>query len=281
MRSQALILLLAPGCISLDAFVYNPEKLDQYSLSGDVIPGSQIELVSFSSEDLTLYGAWARQTEPAPVIVHFHGNDGNIDVHWDRVETYWSWGYDVFIFDYRGYGRSEGEPSLEGLEADGLAAVETVSNSLGVESRDLHYVGLSLGGAVAIRTARDLPPLSLTSEDTFADLDLLLDSSASDLRLGAGWFFNEDWDNVAAMREVEDVPTFVIHAAEDQFVPTVSGDRLYAAAPDPKQKWHPPGADHADSYTVVPDQYRQRLTGWMDFATTYRAAESLEQSGLR
>ena len=83
------------------------------------------------------------------------------------------------------------------------------------------------------------------------------------------------------MAQVEDVPTFVIHAAGDQFVPPISGDRLYAAAPNPKEKWHPPGADHADSYTVLPEQYRQRVTGWLDFATAHRAAERLEDSGQR
>lgn len=261
---HALPALLLTGCTSLDALLYNPEKTDQYSLSGEIVPGSAVEQVTFSSGDLTLYGAWARQETWAPPVVFFHGNEGNMDTYWSRVEQIWGWGYDVFTFDYRGYGRSEGEPSLEGLEEDGRAAVLYAAESHGGLPGNLSLIGLSLGGAVAIRTARDHPPLVLVTEDTFADLDFLLDQSAGGLDLAAGWFFHEDWDNVAALSQVRDVPTFIVHAREDSYIPVDNADRLYAVAPEPKELWAVPGADHAQSNEVAADAYERRVTAWIE-----------------
>ncbi len=265
--TRGLPLLLTTGCLSFDPQLYNPEKVDQYSLSGNVIPGASVELVTFPSEDLTLYGAWARQPDPAQVVVFFHGDDGNIDTHWRRVEQYWSWGYDVLTFDYRGYGRSEGEPDLAGLEADGLAAVRYAAELREQGTGALASIGLGLGGAVAIRTARSEPPLALITEDTFANLDFLLDESAAGLNLADGWFFNEDWDNVQALTEVIGVPTMIVHARDDTYIPVANADLLYAAAPDPRDRWRVPGADHAESNSVAPAEYQTRLTGWVDQAS--------------
>lgn len=261
------------GCMSLDGLLYNPEELQQYSLSGDVIPESAVELVSFPSGDLTLYGAWARQPTDAPTLVFFHGNAGHIDNYWAWVEDYWSWGYTVFTFDYRGFGRSEGQPSLDGLEMDGLAAMDHVIEVRGGDSLGVQYLGLSLGGAVAIRTARDHPPMSLITEDTFANLDVLTDASIGGLDVADGWFFNEDWDNAEALAEVEDVPTFIIHAREDSFIPAESADLLYAVAPDPREKWLVPRADHAEIREVAPAQYAEQVRGWATFAAEWRAEQ--------
>jgi len=272
-----LPVLLAVGCVSFDPLLYNPEKVDQYSLSGDVIPGGAVEQVTFPSEDLTLYGAWARQPEPAQVVVFFHGNDGNIDTHWGRVEQYWAWGYDVLAFDYRGYGRSEGEPDLAGLEADGLAAVRYAAEMRGENTGDLVSIGLSLGGAVAIRTARSEPPLALITEDTFANLDFLLDDSAAGLDLADGWFFNEDWDNVQALTQVIGVPTMIVHARNDTYIPVENADLLYAAAPDPRDLWRVPGADHAESNSAAPAEYQARLTGWVEMASSQPEGDTGER----
>ena len=278
---RPLLLILAPlsGCMSLDGMLYNPEKTDQYSLSGPVIPGGAVEQVTFASGTLTLYGAWARQEEAAPLVVFFHGNAGHMDTYWPRVEQLWGWGYDVFTFDYRGYGRSEGEPSLDGLEEDGRAAVLYAAETHAVEPAELSLLGLSLGGAVAIRAAQDHPPRVLITEDTFANLDFLLDESAGGLDLADGWFFHEDWDNVAALSRVSEVPTLIVHARADTYIPPSNAAELFRVAPDPKDKWLVPGAGHAESFEVAPEEYERSVSGWIQRGIVGFDGEAAQDTG--
>ena len=80
---------------------------------------------------------------------------------WDQVEALYALNMDIFTMDYRGYGKSEGQASHDGVIADGRAAVELVMEQEGMASEELGYVGLSLGGFVATHVSLDLPPGAL------------------------------------------------------------------------------------------------------------------------
>ena len=159
------------GCMSLDGLLYNPEELQQYSLSGDVIPESAVELVSFPSGDLTLYGAWARQPTDAPTLVFFHGS-ASASTTAGQVEDYWSWGASSPSTRLR-TGRAG---NLDGLEMDGLAAMDHVIEVSVTPWRG--YLGLGLGGAVAIGWPAITPPCP-SSPSTFANLDVLTDATSA------------------------------------------------------------------------------------------------------
>lgn len=253
-----------PGCMTMDPFLFNPTAVDAYAFGGDVIPAENVEESTFRAKDgVRLHGVWCWQDDPAaPALVFFHGNTGNLDDYWDRLEFYWSEGYTVFSFDYRGFGRSEGTPGRAILEADGPAAVAHVEDTLGQPFDTLPLLGLSLGGAVAAHTSVDAPPRVLITEDTFANTEFLTDDGASGLDMPSGWFFEDPWDNARALSR-QAAPVLIIHAAEDTFIPSTAADILYAAAQDPKALWKVPGADHAEIHTVAPGDYAARIADWL------------------
>lgn len=257
-----MTILLLAGCMTMDGFFFANERLSAYSLQSDVIPAEQVEQVAFDGEAGKLYGAWAHQERWSPVLLYFHGNTGHMDSYMEKVETYWKLGYEVFFFDYRGYGMSEGDPSHDGVIADGAAAADFVAEDSGRPLDQVAFLGLSLGGAVAVHVASDLAPKVLITEDMFATGGKLLDD-ASGLSLPAGWILEDEWDNAAAASRVE-VPYLIIHGAEDTYIQPGHAQIVYDAANDPKKLWLAPGADHAEADLVDPEAYGENVDCWIE-----------------
>jgi pimeloyl-ACP methyl ester carboxylesterase len=261
-----LVLAALSGCMTMDGFFFNGTPVDAYVLETDVIPEASLELVDFPTEDGgTLYGVWARQpadaVAPLGPLLYFHGNADNIDHYFPKVEAYWTMGFDVFIFDYRGFGMSEGSPTFETVLADGAAAVDYVTNAVGVDSTAVPYLGLSLGGMVAVHTSEARPPSVLVTEDMFASAQKLIDDG-SGLYLPTGWMVEDTWDNAEAASRVTR-PYLIVHGAEDTYIQPEHAEEVYARANEPKRLWLVPGADHADASDVDPDGYAAQVTCWV------------------
>ncbi|HMV65615.1 MAG TPA: alpha/beta hydrolase [Myxococcota bacterium] len=259
------LMLALTGCMSLDGLVIPEYPRDAYDLSFDVIPERLVEEVTFTTADgATLTGVWAHQDPPQPPIIYQHGNGGPLDGDWYRVEHYWQWGrWDVFTYDYRGYGKSPGPATYDGvMEEDGAAAVRYVADAKGVETSDVPVLSLSLGAAVLTHTADEVPLRAIVLESMFASTELLLDRG-SGLDLPTGWFFDETWDNVAAIRDVVS-PVFIIHGQNDTYIDPEASTYLYQAAPDPKFIWRPLGVGHADVLEIDPDGYDARVMSFID-----------------
>ncbi|MES2640936.1 MAG: alpha/beta hydrolase [Myxococcota bacterium] len=264
--APALLLpsLLLTGCMSLDSFFFNGKAVTAYALSSDVIPAEAFEEVSFpTADDLTLYGVWAHQpVADAPVLLYFHGNADNIDAYMGQLGDYWSFGYEVFIFDYRGYGKSEGSPSYAGVLTDGFAAVDYVEDATGLETADIPFLGLSLGGSVATRVAGTDAPKVLITEDMFANGQKLM-NDGSGLDLPDGWLLVDEWDNAAAAAEVTS-PFLVIHGDSDTYIQPESAAEIFdAVTVDPKRLWLVPGAGHAEAAATEPELYRDNVMCWI------------------
>lgn len=257
------------ACMSLDGFFFNPEVTDAYDLRADVIPASAVEEVTFQAADGTaLHGVWAHQDPPAAPMIFFHGNTGNIATEWDRVETYWSWGrHDVLAVDYRGYGRSEGSPTYDGVvEQDGLAAVDYVAATTGLDPSEIPWMGHSLGACIATHTSDEIAAQSIVLESMFASADHLADD-ATGMDYPSGWFFEDPFDNVEAIGHLTS-PVFIVHGLADDYILPEYADELFDAAPDPKELWKPEGVGHSDIVSVIPDDYEARITSYQDAWTT-------------
>jgi pimeloyl-ACP methyl ester carboxylesterase len=260
----AAAIALGTGCMSLDGLVIPEHPVDAYTLSDAIVPAELIEEVSFPSEDgTTLFGVWAHQPDPRPPLIYIHGNGGALDTDWYRVEHYWQWGdYDVFAFDYRGYGKSAGPASYDGiLEQDGLAAIQYVAEAKGVDPSTIPVLALSLGAAVTVHTADETPLWGIVIESMFASTELLQDDSTG-LELPNGWFFRETWDNVAAAADILS-PVFIIHGKADDFIDPKAGIEVFKAAPDPKFIWRPEGVNHSDVLTIDPEGYDARVRSFL------------------
>src|SRR5437879_2787088 len=135
--------VMISGCTKF--FFYPDRKL--YGLPDQF--GVKYETVRFQSADKTELVGIFLHSSTAPVkgtIIHFHGNAENVSSHFGF--SYWltSFGYQVFIFDYRGYGASQGKPTEHGLVQDGIAAIEYARRRKDVDPKRLVIWGQSLGG---------------------------------------------------------------------------------------------------------------------------------------
>jgi uncharacterized protein len=234
------------GC-KLDAFLFTPKKVSSYKLSTTVIPDSLQRVMTFKSDNETLYGVLARQPGSAPrrTVLYSHGNNDEITYFWDRVELLWEAGYDVFIYDYRGFGMSSGTSKSETtLFTDARAALGIVLALPGVTASSLVLYGYSLGGAPAIDLATDaVTPRAIITEDAF-DSGASLVQSGTILQIPGGWVLSGTFDNLGKAPRVT-APWLVLHGSADRKVDVSEGRALYAAAGGPKQLVIVDGADHS------------------------------------
>lgn len=260
-----LALALGSGCMNIDWAILGGDPIDAYELPDSPIPESQLEWTTFTSEDgRELHGLFAHQDPPRSPMIWFHGNGSHFatEDYWMRVAFYWSLGtHDVFVFDYRGYGLSEGPVDLGILHHDGEAAARHVAELTGVPAEDTPWVGLSLGASAAVHASAQVRSQSITTNDMFLSAERAANDGTG-LALPNGWFFTERIDNLSAIAEVQ-APIFITHAQADDYVRVEYSDELYAAAPEPKELWQPEGIGHADLEREIPEVYAERLAAWL------------------
>jgi fermentation-respiration switch protein FrsA (DUF1100 family) len=222
--------------------------------------GLEYEEVFFTAQDgVKLHGWWVPRPG-APIFLWFHGNAGNISHRLDNLKLLWERvGVQVFIFDYREYGKSEGRISREGTYKDAAAAYRYVVAERAAAPEEVVLFGRSLGTALAVDLALNVPCRSLIIEAAFTN-------SQDMARLLAPFLF--DWrprvpyDNLGKIGRLR-VPVLIIHGEDDEIIPVAMSRRLYAAAPEPKELYIIPGAHHNDTYLVGGEAYFERLRAFI------------------
>ena len=272
LQFSALILssMLIFAC-DLDSFLFNNTEIDHYSLPGNTIPDSLIEQVTFQSEGNTLYGYWidSNGSRPGLTLLYCHGNKHNIDEYWDRMMMLHELGVNLFIFDYRGFGLSEGESSESGLYADGEAALEHVL-SRGILPDSLVIYGYSLGNVVSIYLcAETVDPLCLFAECPFASANSLTQGSLI-LDIPSLWLTEGEFDNAERVKSIS-TPFMLLHGSDDDFVRySDNGKIVYENAPEPKLLKLVPGANHDDIPQVIGvDVYLEEIINWIQYNLQY------------
>jgi fermentation-respiration switch protein FrsA (DUF1100 family) len=225
------------------------------------VPQGAEEVWFETADGVKLFGWLFRSTSQpaAATVIYFHGNGGNLS-YCDWVgESLAARGFDVLLFDYRGYGRSEGEPTDErGLYTDADAAYDFVTKARGVDARGVVLYGQSLGTAAATDVASRRECGALVLESGL--------SSAGDM---AGAIFpwlprfvrgltKNKLDSVGKLPRVG-CPVFVAHGGRDEIIPVGQGRRLFEAAPEPKRLQVVEGAGHNDLSIVGGEKYIDSL----------------------
>jgi fermentation-respiration switch protein FrsA (DUF1100 family) len=204
--------------------------------------------------------------EARGAIVLCHGNAGNIAMRIPLSTAFLAMGYDVVLFDYRGYGGSEGEPSEEGTYRDAEAAWDW-TKAAGFEGRRIVACGESLGGAVAIELARRREVGALIVEDTFSSL---ADMGAKIYPwLPVRWVLRIKYDSIAKIGQLN-VPVLVIHSRADDLVPFEQGERLFQAVSGPKEFLETGGAHSAGGFTNKVE-WRARVQRFLESALPPRS----------
>lgn len=241
------------GRIGLDGFFYYPncttyERPEAYGLV--------YEDVRFKTRDgLTLAGWFLPAANGRPArgtVVHFHGNAANISGHLLLVSWLPTQGYNVLMFDYRGYGESEGKPTRAGTIADGNAAIDYALSRPEVRAGPLFAYGQSLGAAVAVVVSAQRPEIAgVIAESPFsgyrriAARHLQKRIFISPLARGLATIcVSGGYDPIDAVSRIAPRPVLVIVAGNDKICFPELGRELFEAAREPKEFWEAPGSEH-------------------------------------
>jgi hypothetical protein len=233
-------------------FIYYPSR----TLAADPKSvGLDFRDVAFTAADGVRLHGWLISGRAPVTLLYSHGNGGNIG---DRVTIarllVRELGVGMFMYDYRGYGRSEGVPSEAGLVRDALAARAALLRE-GVAPEHLVYFGRSLGAAVTVDLALAHPPRGVVLESPFASVRAM----ANAVLPGAGYVFGTRWDTLAKIPRLR-APLLVLHGDADDVVPFAQGRAVFEAAPEPKT-----------FFTIRDGRHYDMEAAWSEYWAAWRA----------
>jgi len=212
--------------------VYHPDRV--LTVTGAEL-GRPFDDVMFKASDGVelngwFYPAYTNSPHAGLVVLHCHGNAGNIGGRLDVCRMLLATGVNVLVFDYRGFGRSQGWPSEEGTYLDAQAAYQWLRRRGFPANRIIPY-GVSLGGGVASELALREPVGGLVLQSTF--------TSVTDLGaeyfpwLPVRWLGTIRYDTRSKLPLLH-VPVLIMHSRTDETVPFPHSKRNFAAANEPK-----------------------------------------------
>lgn len=229
--------------------------------------------VSITTEDGVRLHAWylPARGERQGSILFVHGNAENISTHIAYVQWLPAAGFNVLTFDYRGYGRSEGVPTLAGVHADAHAALARLLELANTGQAPIIVFGQSLGGAIAISMLRRSPHAHAVEA-------LIVEGAPSGYRAIAreklasawltwplqaplSWTINDDFRPVGDIAHLPAMRKLIIGSTADEVVPINHARALFAAAGEPKTLWKVQGLPHAATFALP--RYREALVAWL------------------
>jgi alpha-beta hydrolase superfamily lysophospholipase len=268
-RWPALALLaiaVLAGCVDLDTqqrrWIFQPVALhaddDGAHLTGiddvwiDVPSGPRTEIKP------KLHALWLDGPDPgAPVLLYLHGARLNVERSEFRLRRMQELGFAVLAIDYRGFGRSSDElPSEASVDEDARIAWAWLAAHR--PGPDRYIFGHSLGGAIAVRLATEVPDAKgLIVEGTFTSIPAVFET------MKWGWLpitplITQRFDSIDRIAKVK-VPVLVVHGEDDSLIPSALGRALYDRATAPKRFVLVPGGTHYSTNSVGEEQYREAL----------------------
>ena len=267
-----VILILAVG-LGLSFFM--TRRMPRSAFHNPAEYGLAFEEVRFPAADgLSLQGCWIPHPGSDRAVVILHGQGGCLDWDLHRAPFLHAAGYNVFLFDFRAHGRSQGRMATFGYleRKDVLGAVDFLK---GRGMRSIGLLGFSYGGMASMLTAPLIPEVRAVVSDggpararsafsgramemglprwLAVSLAWLAVASIS-IRLGANLFRYEPirWVGKIAPR-----PVLFIHGEQDVYLPDF--DALFAATGEPKEAWRVPGVGHTKVSEALPDEFRRRI----------------------
>jgi fermentation-respiration switch protein FrsA (DUF1100 family) len=252
-------LLIVLGMMLLETWLVYPAPSAR--LGDWAATGLEHEDVWFESADGTKLNGWfVPHKSPQRAILYCHGNGEHIAFNADlaaRLRD--SLEASVFLFDYRGYGRSEGRPSEAGCIADGLAAQHWLAGRMGIEPDEVVVMGRSLGAGVAVALAAQEGAQALVLENAFP---VMSDVAARHYPwLPVRWVMENRYDCLSRIQKFQG-PMMQSHGSSDELIPMVMARRLFDAAPSSAKRWIPfPGLGHNSQW---PAEYYRELQAFLE-----------------
>ena len=252
-----LVLLLAGIRLVLPRFVFFPSSSIRTTPVELNLPFEDVDLIS--PDNVRLHGWYVPAPQTRATLLFFHGNSGNMSHRLESIKIFHDLGLSVFIISYRGYGQSEGRPSIRGVNLDALAAWQWLTEDRKIPADKIVVFGRSLGGAVATELMRSVKPGALILESTFSSL---ADMSPFPAPI-APFLMGGDFWNSAKTAASLSIPTLVIHSPQDEVVPYSQGRRLYEAVGSGEKTFFEIRGGHNSGFMQSVEIYIPALDGFL------------------
>lgn len=262
--------LLISGCANL---FYYPDTRHHFFDPKDA--GYMPENVYFEdTAQRKLHGWWlpAKKSPAKATIIFFHGNAENLTSHFLQLAWVTHEQYNVFIFDYPGYGRSEGKPTPRSCVESGHAAIDWVNTHKADDGPIIIY-GQSVGGIIALRTAID-KKAEINLKLVVADSTFDSFQHIARVKLSHHWltwpmqplsyvFLSDRW-TPKKLESLSPVPVLVIHGQRDKTVEPLFGDKIFKKLAEPKALWKIPEGRHTDVFWGHHFKYRSKFLSFLE-----------------
>jgi alpha-beta hydrolase superfamily lysophospholipase len=232
--------------------------------------GLVYEEIWLTTEDNVKLHAWLVPGKPnSPIIVFFHGNAANISHRVDMLRYFNEMGFSVFIFDYKGFGRSQGQTrSEEDLYADARSAIDYLRCKGWTTSRMI-YFGRSMGAAVSLQMGLESPAIVVVMEAPFTSMSAIAWKTAPITYALIGWWsIRARFDNINKI-EMLKAPVIIFQGDKDHIVPVEMAQSLYQRANYPKALYLIPEGGHSNLYMIGGKKYRKI---WLNLVNQNQAA---------
>ncbi len=258
-----LILLLVMISALEKQMIYYPAKYPEGFWEPERFGVAAKDCWFTADDDVKLHGWYAEGagSDLNITLLWYHGNAGNITHRLENMRDLLDLGVNVFIIDYRGYGKSEGEPDEAGIYKDGVAAYDYLINEKQHTGDTVVLFGRSLGAAVAVEVATQREIRGMILESAFTDAKAMARVLMPFLPVGA--MISSKFDSIGKIKNIH-IPVLFTHGNRDTIVPYELGRKLYEAANHPKEFYTIEGADHNDTYIVGGAAYYQKIKEFLE-----------------
>lgn len=211
----------------------------------------------------TLHGWYFQHPNPeAPLVIFSHGNSGNLTIREPLFQLLLECGASVFIYDYRGFGKSTGAPTLEGVYQDGLAAYDFIVGKFALPANQVFLYGESLGAAVSSYISSKRKSAGLILQSGFSSLRNIGGERVRALKLYPSWLFPMPGTSSREILSADHPPLLIIHGMLDRSVAFHHAQALYDSASQPKQLLALPASAHSDLVATAKDTLKENLTAF-------------------
>lgn len=233
-------------------FIYLPDMPTRNLETSPTDINLQYDNVYLTTKDQIQIHSWYIPTNNAKkTILFMHGNAGNISHRLETIQIYHKLGFNIFLFDYRGYGESSGKPSEKGTYLDAIAAWDYLTKEKKITADEIIIFGRSLGGGVATELAKNVSPTMLILESTFTSMPNI--SKEHYPFMPTNIIVKHKYDTVRKLKDIT-CPVVVIHSRNDEVIPFAHGQLIFDHANEPKSFIELRGG-HGNGFMLSKNEY--------------------------
>ena len=192
-----------------------------------------------------------------------HGNGEDLGDLQSQIDDFKTMGFSVFAYDYRGYGKSQGSPSVANVYEDSETAYQYLTQTLKIAPNRILLYGRSVGGGPSTALAARHASASATEPSIAGTILESTFISTFRVTIPIQILPYEKFPNQQNIRQTRPIPTLIIHGTNDSVIPYWHGQTLYATAQDPKQLFTVEGADHNNVSSVAGENYARSIVQWL------------------